>query len=187
MKVAISPDFLQSVIDDPRVFPWLTQDGISAENSRLSAIFDEGIGLEFDHGGFFFHRLGDGVYEVHTLFLPKSRNAYQAAQAAAHYLFCATDCTRIVTKVPADNVPAWKLTEKMRFHATNVRERAYIRGGIAHDVKHYALDFDDWIGRQVNPQWVAEQCSALGQHAKGVRALYRWAVMNDDYSVIEGH
>lgn len=186
MKVAETPEFLQSIIDDPRVSPWIAPDGISAENLRLSAIFGEGVGLEFDHGGFFFHRLGDGVYEVHTLFLPGSRNALGACQAAAHYLFCATDCTRIVTKVPADNVPAWKLTEKMQFHATNVRERAFIRGGIAHDVKHYALDFDDWIGRQSSPQWVADQCSALGQHGKGARALYRWAVMNSDLSVLGG-
>jgi len=183
MKVAETPDFLQSVIDDPRVFPWIAPDGV--EQAPLSAIFCDGIGLEFDRGGFFFHRLGDGVYEVHTLFLPGSKHALECCQAAAHYLFCATDCTRIVTKVPADNVPAWRLTEKMQFHATNVREKSFMRGGIAHDVKHYALDMDDWVRRQTSPQWVAAQCAALGQHAKGARALYRWAVMNDDYAALE--
>lgn len=181
MKVAESPDFLQSVMDDDRVWRWIAPD--DCERLPLSAIFADGIGLEFDGGGFFFHRLGDGVYEVHTLFLPGSRHAFQSCQAAAHFMFCATDCLRIVTKVPADNVAAWRLTEKMQFHATNVRENAFKRGGEWHDVKHYALDLDDWMRRQVSPEWVGQQMTQWGQHGKGARALYRWAVMYDDYSV----
>jgi len=183
MKVAETPDFLQSVIDDPRVFPLIAPDGVTS--APLSAIFDQGLGLEFDTGGFFFHRLGDGVYEVHTLFRPGTRNAYECCQAAAHYLFCGTDCMQIVTKVPAFNVPAWRLTEKMQFQPTHTRNNAYRHGGELHDMKHYALSMDAWMRQQSNPEWVAEQCTLLGQHGKGVRARYRWAVMNDDYSVLE--
>lgn len=183
MRVATSPDFLQSVIDHPQVRPWLVQDH-DPEKIPLSLVFDQGIGLEFEDGGFFFHNLGDGVYEVHTLFFPSVKDAFACCQAVAHFMFCATDCTRIVTKVPADNVPAWRLTEKMGFIPEYVRSKAYTRGGKQHDVKHYALPMDVWARRQT-PAWVKGQCDALGQSEKGSRFLKRWAVMNDDKTVLE--
>lgn len=184
MKVALSPDFLQSVIDHPKVRRWISPDGVEGA-IPLSAVFHEGIGLEFETGGFFFHCLGDGIYEVHTLFLPETTNALDCCRAAAHYLFCGTDCTRIVTKVPADNVPAWRLTERMGFRADYVRPKAFIRCGQAHDVKHYSLGMDDWARYQDSAQWVRNQCEAMGMKSKGDRFLYRWAVMNDDYAVLE--
>ncbi len=183
MRVASSPDFLQSVIDHPKVRPWLVQDH-DPEKIPLSVVFADGVGLEFETGGFFFHRLGEGIYEVHTLFLPGADNALQCCEAAAHFMFCATECTRIITKVPEDNVPAWKLTEKMGFLKEYVRNQAYTRGGKQHDVRHYALPMDVWARRQ-SPAWVKSQCDALGQSEKGSRFLYRWAVVNDDKSVLE--
>lgn len=184
MRVAGSAAFLQSIIDHPSVRPWIAPDG-APDALPLAAIFHEGIGLEFETGGFFFHGLGDGTYEVHTLFLPGTKNAFDCCRAAAHFMFCGTDCTRIVTKVPADNIPAWRLTEKMGFRADHIRRKAFVRGGKPHDVKHYSLQLDDWMREQASPRWVAEQCALLGQKDKGGRALRRWAVMNDDYAVLE--
>ena len=183
MRVAETPDFLQSVIDHPKVRPWIGQDSEQG-NVQLSQIFGEGIGLEFETGGFFFHSLGDGVYEVHTLFLPGTTTALESCLAAAHFMFCGTDCMRIVTKVPEDNVPAWKLTEKMGFRKDYTREKAYTRGGVLHDVRHYSLGMEAW-GRNRLPGWVKGQCDALGNASKGDRYLKRWAVYNDDYSVLE--
>lgn len=186
MKIATTPEFLQSVLAHPEVWRWIAPDGADPNALQLEALFEQGIGIEFETGGFFFHRLGDGVFEVHTLFLPGSENVFQACLAAAHFMFCGTECQRIVTKVPADNVPAWKLTEKMQFRPTHVRERAFQRDGELHDVKHYSLDFDDWMRRQESPRWVAQQCTELGQQQKAIRALYRWAVVNDDYDILGG-
>jgi hypothetical protein len=182
VKVAETPDFLQSVIDHPKVFPWVAPDGV--KDLPLSAVFADGVGLEFETGGFFFHRLGDGVYEVHTLFLPSTKNALECCQAAAHFMFCATDCNRIVTKVPEDNVPAWRLTEKMGFRFDYLQEAKFLRGGSLHDVKHYSLVMDDWARTQ-SPEWVAEQCESFGQHSKGDRFIFRWAVMNDESHRLE--
>lgn len=184
MRVAESPDFLQSVIDHPQVKRWIAPDGV--DELSLSAVFADGIALEFDTGGFFFHRLGDGVYEVHTLFLPGTKNALDCCKAAAHFMFCATDCTRIVTKVPEDNIPAWKLTEKMGFRADYVQPAKFLRNGTLHGVRHYSLVMDDWARTQESPLWVQEQCAAMGDEGKGIRFAYRWAVMNDEYEPREG-
>jgi hypothetical protein len=177
LKVATSPDFLQSVIDHPQVKPWVAPDGVT--DVPLEKVFADGIALEFETGGFFFHRLGDGVYEVHTLFLPGTKNALACCKASAHFLFCATDCLRIVTKVPQDNIAADRLTRRMGFRHDYTRESAYLRGGVMHDVAHYSLGLDDWLRGQ-GPGWFVEQCNALGQPDKGRRAAFRWAVMNDE-------
>lgn len=182
MRIAASPDFLQSVIDHPKVRRWVAKDEEMELDLPLSKVFEQGIGIEFDTGGFFFHSLGDGIYEVHTLFLPETTNALACCEAAAHFMFCATDCTRIVTKVPEDNVPAWKLTEKMGFIPEYTRPKAYTRNGIEHDVRHYALPMDVWARRQ-SPAWVKSQCEALGQAEKGSRFQYRWAVVNDSTEI----
>lgn len=184
MKVAENADFLGAVMRHPDVWPWMVPDHRIDDDLDLATIFDQGIGLEFEGGGFFFHRLGDGVFEVHTLFLPGSKHAFEAAQAAATYMFCATECMSIVTKVPEDNVPAWKLTERMGFALDYTRAKAYTRKGVEHDVRHYSLDMPSWMTRQQSPSWVAQMCAELGDPGKGQRALYRWAVMNDDYSVL---
>lgn len=167
--------FLQSVIDHPAVRPWVKPDGHVGE-IPLATIFHEGIGLEFATGGFFFHRLGDGVFEVHTLFLPGTKNALDCCKAAAHYLFASTECTKIVTKVPEDNVPAWRLTEKMGFRLDRTIPAACLRNEVWHDVRHYSLALDDWLHDR-GPAWFLEQCELAGNASKGQRALYRWAVM----------
>lgn len=183
-RVATGPQFLQSVINDPRVWKWLTADGFDSP-LQIDPIFDQGIGLEFEGGGFFFHRLGDGVMEVHTMFLPGSHGVADACRAAAEYLFCGTECLKIVTKVPADNVPATRLTEKVGFRLDYVQPQAWLRGGELHDVRHYSWDIDLWVRGTEGAAWARRRCHEMGNQRKGDLLAYRWAVMNHDYSVLE--
>lgn len=183
-RVATSPDFIQSVMDHPKVRPWIAPDGIDGPLS-IAAIFDQGICLEFDGGGFFFHRLGDGVMEVHTMFLPGTHGVADACRAAAEHLFCGTECLKIVTKVPVDNVPAMRLTERVGFRLDYVAAGAFLRGGVAHDVKHYSWDIDLWLRGTEGPRWAYRRCCDMGNRDKGLRLAYRWAVTNDDYSILE--
>ena len=183
MRIATSPAFLASIVNDPRVRPWLVQDTDPAELS-IDALFAQGIGLEFDTGGWFLHRLGDGVYEVHTLFLPGSRDVLGKTREAMAAIFCGTDCLRLVTKVPADNKAADRLTRYAGFRLDYVREAAFLRGGIRHDVRHYSLGLDDFV-RERGIRWFRDECIALGEPDKGQRAAVRWAVVHDDYAALE--
>lgn len=183
-RLATSPDFIQSVMDHPQVRAWITPDGVEGP-LLLSAIFEQGLGLEFEGGGFFFHRLGDGVMEVHTMFLPGTKHVADACHAAAQYLFCGTECLKIVTKVPTDNIPATRLTERVGFRLDYVEPEAFLRGGKHHDVRHYSWDIDLWARSTAGPGWIRQQCRQMNNEAKGLRLAYRWAVMNDDYTGLE--
>lgn len=73
--------------------------------------------LVTERGGFLLQSRGCGAYEVHTLFWPAksaddAAHTMQAALDAMWWMFCNTDCVRLVTKVPLHNVRARGLAER---------------------------------------------------------------------------
>lgn len=85
MKVATDPKFLESIANLPSVFKYVSCKGVDVID--FSSIWEDCIGLEFETGGFLFHKQADRVYEVHTLFMPKSKNVDLCAKDAAAYMF----------------------------------------------------------------------------------------------------
>lgn len=138
LRLSTGPEFLESVANDKRVFPWVSA---TAEPISLAAIWPTCIGIEFETGGFLFQKLGPACYEVHTLFLPKSRGVLDCARVAASFMFCATECEEILTKVPVNNVAARRLTEKMGFAKEFSRRAAFG----AQDVDYFRLSLKGWM------------------------------------------
>ena len=110
MRVSTSPDFLQSVANDPRVFPAIASKGRGAFD--LSAFWADCIGLEFETGGWVFHRIAPGVYDAHTLFLPKSVDVRGKAREALRYMFT-HGATEILGRIPVDLPHARRLARDM--------------------------------------------------------------------------
>ncbi|MHC9085340.1 GNAT family N-acetyltransferase [Luteimonas sp. RIT-PG2_3] len=178
MRISTSPDFLQAVMDDERVSRWVSQDGDG--HAELASIWGEMLGLEFDTGGFLFHDLGDGVREVHTLFLPKSVGVEACAEQALSHVFCQTGCMRVVTKVPAINRAARRLAEGAGFRLDYTIPDGWRSRGKRYDLHVLSLDFDSWANRHGYRQVIS-----LVEPEKARRALYRWAVVNLDLSILE--
>lgn len=131
----------------------------------LGSVWDQCIGLEFDTGGWVFHRLSPGYYEVHTLFLPKSRNVREKSRQAARYMFTATDCNELVTKVPADLPHALSLARSAGFAERFSRSGAWPRIDGPVGVAYLGLTLDEWVAS--SPEMVAEGGAfheALGEH-----------------------
>ena len=110
MKVSDSPAFFERIANDPRVFPAIARKG--REPFDLSGIWPDCIGLEFDTGGWVFHRVSEGVYDAHTLFLPKSLDVRGKAKEALAYLF-GNGATLIIGRIPADLPHAKRLARDM--------------------------------------------------------------------------
>ena len=96
----------------------------------------DNVALVNEHGGFIFEKYAEGVYEVHTQFVPEGRGrlALEAAREAARFMFLSTDCVEILTKCKDDNRPAAVLTRVMGF-------RKLFRSGAC---DYYSLAFEDW-------------------------------------------
>jgi hypothetical protein len=110
VRVATSPEWLESIANDPRVFPYIARKGRASFD--LSGVWADCIGLEFDTGGWVFHRVARGVYDAHTLFLPKSLDVRGKAKQALAYLF-GRDATLIIGRIPADLPHARRLARDM--------------------------------------------------------------------------
>lgn len=139
-RVAETPDFLESVANDPRVFPAVSCVGI--DEIRLSPIWDECIGIEFDGGGFVFHHRGDGVYEVHTLFLPEAEHKNEKTRAARELMFDVVGATKLITQVATDLPHVKRFAQKHGFVKTGEVPGGWVRASGPVDVELFEMTRD---------------------------------------------
>lgn len=97
----------------------------------------------YGSGATVFVALDPGRYELHTMVPAEERGqAVMAfAQEAFRYMFTTTDCTEIVTKVPASNQAADLAARRVGFSASYRRPAAWEDGSA---VTYYALTLDEW-------------------------------------------
>jgi hypothetical protein len=96
---------LNAVANDPAVRLWLGGDGVLDLTADVSNPVN--LAASCEEGGFVAKALGEGRYEIHSLFLPtKATAAVKAMRSALDYVFAASDAVELVTKVPTDNAAA---------------------------------------------------------------------------------
>ena len=135
MRVASSPDFLESVANDPQVFPYVS--GGQSEPVRFGVKWADCIGLEWDTGGFVFHRHDPVTYEVHTLFLPHTPDTNGKAREALGYMF-GHGAETILTQVAKD------LPHVRRF----AKRHGFRKFGEGEGRDYFELTREDWHGCQ---------------------------------------
>lgn len=163
IRRTMSASYLNEVANHPEVHRWLYADG----PVDLSEIIDNpaNVALEADGGGFICIHLSDGIYEVHSLFLPEARGSTTGAMAAGmEYMFLRTDCFRLVTRAPFNNADAAAIARKGGFREWFRREDA--KSG---DSAYLSLEIDEWIQRsprfEAEGHWFHDQLSASKQNA----------------------
>ncbi len=140
--------FLNAVANHPDVRPAIGGEGPIDLSGTLAN--PANFALQTDEGGWVFVRHEPATYELHTLFLRRGRGrpCIAAWLEASRYMFCATDCREIVTKVPANNLGAAFAAQKCGFTERFVRENAFADLlGQLHDVSYRALTLDGWVAR----------------------------------------
>lgn len=113
MKVAEDARFLELIANHPQVFPFVSFRGLT--EIRFGPAWDTCMGLEFDTGGFVFQRLDNDWWEVHTLFLPKSREPDAAAEKAMRYMFEVVAAEALITQIPHDLPHVRRFAERHGF------------------------------------------------------------------------
>ncbi len=98
--------FLNRIVNDPSVFTGATM-GLAREPVDMTPlVMDErNLFLANEHGGFLLIDKGDGIYEIHTQFLPEGRgkSAIVAGRDAMKYMFVETSAKALMTFCPLDN------------------------------------------------------------------------------------
>ena len=97
MRVATTPDHLESVANHPRVRPYI---GPGSGEFRAGESWGRTVALEWDTGGIVFLLEAPGIYSGHWVFLPKTPDVIGKAREAIAYLFAHTDARKIIGKTP---------------------------------------------------------------------------------------
>ena len=133
LKRSFDSEFINSVLNHPEVREG-AEIGVDAD---VSEIVDNPVNflLVNEHGGFIYVNLGDGMYEVHTQFLPEGRgmSAYHAAKESVRWMFINTDCLRIISKAKPDS------------GAQQLADKVLINKGFNGHYHYYSLDYMDWV------------------------------------------
>lgn len=105
------------------------------------------VAMQTEHGGFLVIKQEPGIYEVHTLFLPKGRGPELIDPVAdgLRFMFAETDCIELQTKVPAGNSSAARLALVAGFQTQFIRDDAWMGlDGSLEPVAYQTLTFDRW-------------------------------------------
>jgi hypothetical protein len=199
--------FLTEVANHPEVRPWLGGEGFL--DLRPAIATPENIALQFVGGGFVFHRIGEGLYEAHSLFLPAHRGseAVRCLRAALRYMFTATDCMEILSRVPDGNLAAdgfarlaggreaYRLEHDPKFLGKPVSVRSLTldmwreaddacwNEGIAYGALLEAAGEEAGDEDQENAIGAAVLMFKAGQHGKAVWSYNRWAAMSGYHQI----
>lgn len=144
MQRSMDARHLNAVANDPAVRPWL---GGAGDIDLAQLLVDPAnIALQNEHGGFLFCHLGDGRYELHTLFgrSGRGRAVLEASAFATRYMFTATDCVEIVTKCPEPNRAADFMARRAGYRPLFERLGAWEDGSA---IRYFWLTFEDWRGQ----------------------------------------
>ncbi|MGO4316714.1 hypothetical protein [Agrobacterium sp. MCAB5] len=142
-----SAERINAVINHPEVRPYVGFADQGPVDLSDAVAHPLNFLLMGEGGGFFLHNRGNGVYEVHSQFLPehRGRNVVRCLRDAAHWMFTRTDCVEIVTRVPDGNVAADALTRLAGFSLLYRLDDQQAQSGCAGGVKFYRWDVLSWI------------------------------------------
>lgn len=133
--------WLNRVMNDPSVYPDISlghKDYFDAtevlKNPRNHFFANE-------YGGFLVMDKGDGVYEVHTQFLPGGRGkaARESAREAMEQMFLTTDCMALTTFCPSDNKKAINLALFAGMHKRQPETYFGVQGHM------YSITVKEWL------------------------------------------
>jgi hypothetical protein len=139
---------INPILNDPSVLPWVAMPGQT--DLDLTALVSDKhnvLLMAKEGGGFFFHHLEAGVYEVHSFFLPLARGgtAIKAWYDAMEWMFLRTNCMELLTKVPIDNHAADKFAQRVGAILEFEREKAWPTKDGLIPVKYYAFRYPEWV------------------------------------------
>ena len=165
IRRTMDPAHLNRVANHPDVRPWLGGDGVLDLSTLITN--PDNIAVVSEHGGFIGVAQGYGRYEVHSLFTPERQGleTLSAMRAGLDYMFAATDCLELVTKIPEGNRAAAALALRAGFE---VRWTAPLKwtGGQTVAADFLGLTLERWALRSPQTPTLGEWVHECLTHAK---------------------
>lgn len=114
MQRTLDPTNFNTVCNHPEVRPWLAGEGTLDVSDHITNPYN--FAFEIDGGGYILLNQGNGLYEVHSQFVPEARRySMRVMRDAMDYVFTRTDCIALITQLPDNNPAATSLARKGGF------------------------------------------------------------------------
>lgn len=143
------------IVNDPSVRPFVAD--VDGGVLDLSEKIDDrrNICLLGEYGAFLCLRYYAGCYEVHIQILKEGRGAwaYAFADAAAYYVFTATDCMELIGRIPENHSGARHLALGMGFKTVMMTQPDCCWHGEMQRANILSLTLQEWSARPL-PQAV---------------------------------
>jgi hypothetical protein len=143
---------INPILNDPSVMQYVALPGMGSLDVTPLLEDYRNVLLMADGGGMLFCMLEPGMYEVHTTFLKPKRDASgkgphirNACLAAYHWMFVHTDCTDLVTRIPASNRAARIFSPLVGWTLEFERKNVWPTPDGLIDMSFHALRYDDWV------------------------------------------
>jgi len=145
MQISRDPGPINELLNAPGVREMHNLPGQDAPIDCTILLESGGFSVVGDGYGWLFNKVGYRTYETHTAILPEKRGALtlKKTRECSNHVFLRTDCMETVTRCPATNIPAIKLTKMMGF--TELYTAKGVFGGV--DLIVYSLPLSHWAAR----------------------------------------
>jgi hypothetical protein len=174
-------DTINAIVNHPEVRPWVLRED---QNLDFRAIAnDPRIFLLVGDpplGSIIFSQIVTGVYEAHAAVLPQGRGEWTAelSQAAMHYMFTATDCVEILTRVLQGHVAAASLARHLGLIERWACEAFPFRGRMV-PYTVWGITMMDWFpDDEEGRKRVFNEMYHAGQVEKAKVWYARWAALS---------
>jgi hypothetical protein len=137
---------LNQIVNDPAVRPDVAP-GTAEIDMSASVADTNNVTLLGEHGGCVFFKIQYGVYEVHTQATKPGRGNWIAhvAESCLDYMFTATDCYEVTTRIPRNHAAARGLAVHVGMRFEFEREDGCEWRGQKQHVEIYSLRMQDFL------------------------------------------
>jgi len=174
-------DLTNRIVHHPQVREWVMVENVDLDFRELAKdqrIFP--IVGDPPIGAIVFGRVVTGVYEAHAAVLPQGRGEWMAdlSEAAIRYMFTATDCIEILTRVMQGHIAALALAKKLEF-VEHWRCPAFRFKGKDVPFSVWGLSMMDWFPSNDEERVaVLQEMWHAGQQEKAQVWHARWAQLS---------
>lgn len=144
---------INPILNDPSIFPFVSIPGMDHIDVAPVLADERNILLMADGGGILCCWVEPGAYEIHTNFLKPERGTHpergpyirNACLAAYRWMFTRTECTVLLTKIPAFNRAAAIFAPLLGWVKQFERKAVWpTKEGLV-DQSYWALSYNDWV------------------------------------------
>lgn len=144
-------DFVDRVLRDESVYPWISDDGSVSAGAFTTKPFFYNPSVYVlspnQWSVFIFLPVNSCCFDVHSNVLPEGRGvkAIVAGKAVLNWMFQETKCLKVITSIPVFNAPAYALARRCGMTPEGKNRKSFLHKGVLYDQHMLGITEEEWL------------------------------------------